>query len=243
MAPRPLVYLDQWALSDISKDSGLRPRLLAVLTRGTLLLSFMNLMEIARTKGSTFENIVSFFDEIGTHWASITLNSSEVGDRERIGELEPWRTDFIEHLLSAPGVNGKLSNLVRRSHEPWAEAALKLWENQEAKNIGDMLAVARERVRKGDLKLDRTSGVPEVLDSRNVFATVIQRYVRGSLKLDRNQIDDLLHTIIPVTYADVVFLDTKTKELLTGMDTRAQVFSKNELERGIQYLEDRGHRS
>ncbi len=39
---------------------------------------------------------------------------------------------------------------------------------------------ARDRVRKKTLKLDRTSEVPEVLDSHGVFATVVQRYVRGS---------------------------------------------------------------
>ena len=44
-SPRPLVYLDHWALSDISGDAELRSRVLRVLQRGTLLFSSLNLMD------------------------------------------------------------------------------------------------------------------------------------------------------------------------------------------------------
>ncbi len=57
------------------------------------------------------------------------------------------------------------------------------------------------------------------------------------MKLDRNQIDDLLHTFVPVAHADVVFLDAKTKKLLERMNTRANVFSRPQLEAALQHLE------
>jgi hypothetical protein len=80
--------------------------------------------------------------------------------------------------------------------------------------------------------------VPDVLDAHGMFATVIQRYACGSLTTERNQVDDLLHTIIPAAYADVVFLDGPTKrELLKGLNTRARVFCRGELEKAFQYLE------
>jgi hypothetical protein len=94
-SPRPLVYLDHWALSDISGDAELRSRVLRVLQRGTLLFSSLNLMETARTKGATLENIASFLDDVGDRWAPIFLNSTEVGRRERAGILEPWRDEQI----------------------------------------------------------------------------------------------------------------------------------------------------
>jgi hypothetical protein len=237
IAPRPLIYMDHWAHSDISGDRLLRPRLLRILQRGTLLYSWMNLLETARTKGRTLENIASFLEEVGSHWAPMLTSSSVVSRNERAGILEPWRADYFDQLLRAPRVQGKLSNLVRRAQEPWAEDSLKLWEQQEAADIGEMISVARQRVRDDDLKLDGTADVPPVLDTRNVFAAVYQRYVRGSLKIERHQIDDLIHTIVPVTFADVVFLDGKTKNLLERMDTRAKVFSKGEIDAAFQYLE------
>ncbi len=222
---------------DISDDPALRSRMLRILERGTLLLSFMNLLEMARIKGATLNNVASFLDDLGSHWASMELSSSVVGRRECAGELEPWRNDFIPFLLRAPGVGGKLSALVSRGQEPWAANALKLWEQQEAATISAWFSIGRDRVRAGTLELDRTSDIPDVLDSEGVFNTFTQRLMRGSLKLDRNQIDDLLHTIVPVTHADAVFLDRKTKILLERMDTRAKVFSKSEIEAAFQYLE------
>jgi len=237
MAPHTLLYLDHWAHSDIAGDQVLRPRLLRVLQRGTLLYSWMNLLETARTKGQTLENIARFLEEVGSHWAPMLTSSSVVSRDERAGILEPWRADHFDRWLRAPRVDGKLSNLVRRAQEPWAEDSLKLWEQQEAAEIGEMLSVARQRVRDDDLTLDGTADVPAVLDTRNVFATVYQRYVRGSLNIERHQIDDLIHTIVPVTFADVVFLDGRTKKLLERMNTRAKVFSRGEIDAAFQYLE------
>ncbi len=238
MSPRPLVYMDHWALSDISGDAKLHGRMLRILQRGTLLFSSMNLMETARAKGATLENIASFLDDVGDRWAPISLNSTEVGLRERAGILEPWRDEQIPlWVRHAPRVDGKLSKLVRRGQEPWAAEALKRWEQEEGAAISAMTSVARERVRKGTLKLDGWSDVPDVLDAHGVFATVLQRYARGTLKVERHQIDDLLHLVVPVAHADVVFLDRKTKSLLERMNTRAKVFSKREIEAAFQQLE------
>jgi len=237
LAPRPLVYMDHWALRNISSDPALRSRMLRILERGTLLFSFMNLLEIARNRGASVKNIISFLDGVGSHWALISLSSSAVGRRERAGELDPWRAEYMLDWLHAPGVGGKLSGLVRRTQEPWAMREVNFWEKQEAAEISAMIAIARQRVRTGNMALDRTSEIPDVLDPRGIFETVIQRLTRGSLNLVRNQIDDLFHMIVPVAHADVVFLDSKTKKLLEGMATRAKVFSKSEIEAAFQYLE------
>lgn len=110
--------------------------------------------------------------------------------------------------LSEPQVDGKLPQLIRRFQEPWAAKAFKIWESREIADIRSYLSVARERLRKGKLKLDGTSDVPVVLDSKGVFDTVIQRVVRRDVKLE--------------PHADVVFLDWRTKKLLERMKTRAK---------------------
>jgi len=111
----------------------------------------------------------------------------------------------------------------------------KRWEQQEAAAINAMISVARER--KNALKLDGWSDVPQLLDWHGVHRTVIQRLAGGNVKLDRHQVDDLFHTVVPVAHADVVFLDRKTKSLLKGMNTRSKVFSKREIEVAFQHLE------
>src|SRR6266852_9700462 len=130
MAPRPLIYMDHWALRNISSDLALRSRMLRILERGTLLFSFMNLLEIARNRGASVKNIISFLDGVGSHWAPISLSSSAVGRRERAGELEPWRAEYMLDWLRAPRVKGKVSGLVRSGQEPWAAQNLKAWEQE-----------------------------------------------------------------------------------------------------------------
>jgi hypothetical protein len=52
--------------------------------------------------------------------------------------------------------------------------------------------------------------VPAKLDTRAVFATITQRVVRKDVKLERHNIEDFLHTCVPVAHADAAFLDGKT---------------------------------
>lgn len=238
VAARPLYYLDHWALSDISNDSVLRERVLRISRYGTLLFSMFNLVETGRLHGPKLENIISFLEAIGPRWAPISPDRALIWRRERAGELDPWRDEQVfPHWLRAPQVDGKLPHLVRRFQEPWAAEAFKTWERREIADIRSYLSVAHERVRKGKLKLDGTSDVPFVLDSKGVFDTVIQRVVRRDVKLDRNQIEDVLHAIHSVPHADVVFLDWRTKKLIERMRTRAKVFSRTELEDGLRELE------
>lgn len=240
MEPRPFIYLDHWAFSTFSTQATMRERLLEVLERGTLLISILNFMEMARAKGATAKSIAAFLDAVGGRWAAITTTPGTVVSREREYRLDPWRDEVnLPVLLRAPGVQWRPANLARRMQEPLLAAqTLPGWERIAASLAADF-EVARRRVRAGDLKLDGFWDIPSELGTHVVFATVLQRLVRGSLNLERHQIDDLLHTCIPVTYCDVVFLDRKTKTLLEGMETRAKVFYAGELEEALAYLEGR----
>jgi hypothetical protein len=239
MEPRPFIYLDQWAFSTISTQAPLRDRLLNVLSRGTLLISILNFMEIARAKGATAASIAAFLDTVGGRWAAITTTPGTVVSREKEHRLDAWRDEVnLPVLLRAPGVQWKPANLARRLQESRAVQTLAECEKAAAGIAADF-EVARKRVRAGDLKLDGFWDIPSEVGTHAVFATVLQRLVRGSLNLERHQIDDLLHTCIPVTYCDVAFLDRKTKTLLEGMETRAKVFYAGELEEALADLEGR----
>lgn len=236
---RPYVYLDHWALCDFSEDGALGGRLLRILSRGTLLLSMLNLLETARAKGRTAKSIAAFLDSVGPRWAPVALSSRYVEEREDAGVEFPWRDEVnMPVLLRAPRVAWRPGALVRRLQEPWAADAVRKWEDQEVADVAAMLDVARTRHLDGSLKLDRTSDVPARLDTRAVFATVVQRLIRKSVKLQRHNIEDFLHTCVPVTHCDVVFLDGPTKhQLLERMDTPAKVFSRTEVQEALVYLE------
>ena len=233
------MYLDHWALSDFSEKPALRERVLRVLGRGTLMVSMLNMLETARMSGTSVESIASFLDEVGSNWAPIVLSSGAVRRRERDGILFPWRDELnMPVLLVAPRVQWKPGVLVRRLQEPWAADVLAKWEDTEVGDLSRLLKDARDRYRAGTLKLDRTNDIPDHLDTRSVFGTIIQRFVRGSGKLGRNNIEDLLHTCVPVAHADVVFLDGPTKrQLLDRLQTPAKVYSASEVEDGLEYLE------
>jgi hypothetical protein len=213
--------------------------MLPLLVRGTLLFSWLNLLEIGRTSAQTRESIATFLEAVGSHWAPINLSPRTVVRRERAGILDPWRDEPSPLWESAYRIDGgDLGKVARRAEPTRSAESLKLWEETLAAEIAADLSGAREAVRKGELRLDRTNDVPALLDTQNVFGTVIQRYARGSLKIERNQIDDLLHTIVPIVHADAVFLDGPTKrELLKGLNGRAKVFCKSELDAAFEYLE------
>jgi hypothetical protein len=136
-------------------------------------------------------------------------------------------------LLRAPRVSWRPGALVHRLQEPWAADAVQKWEEQEVGAVAAMLDIARAR------HLDRTSDVPAELDTRAVFATVIQRLVRKSVKLERHNIEDFLHTCVPVVHCDAVFLDGPTKrQFLERMNTPAKVFLRSEIDEALTFLED-----
>jgi hypothetical protein len=236
---RPFVYLDNWALGDFSEHAALRERLLRILAKGTLLLSMLNLLETARARGQTIQHIASFLDAVGSRWAPVALSTRYVEEREDAGTEFPWRDEKnMPVLLAAPRVFWRPGNLVRRLQEPWAKDAVRKWEEQEVADIAAILGAGREGHRAGSLKLDRTTDVPAKLDTRAVFATITQRVVRKDVKLERHNIEDFLHTCVPVAHADAVLLDGKTKRaLLERMDTPAKVFSATEVESALEWLE------
>jgi len=209
-----------------------------MLGRGTLFISLLNFVEMARTRGGTATNIPAFLDRVGVRWSALTLSPRMVVSREKQYRLDPWRDEiYLPHLLRAPGVHGKPGNLARRIQQPKIRNQIVAeWEKIAAGLAADFLE-ARRRNRTGDLTLDGFWDIPPELGTSTIFATTLQRLVRSSLKLERHQIDDLLHTCIPVAFCDVVFLDRKTKNLLKGMQTHAKVFYAGELEEALSYLE------
>src|SRR5260370_29332083 len=62
----PLVYLDHWAVREISKDPARRDHFLETFRDpGTLMLSILNILEMGRNSGESYRNIRALLDGPG----------------------------------------------------------------------------------------------------------------------------------------------------------------------------------
>jgi ribosomal 50S subunit-associated protein YjgA (DUF615 family) len=80
---RPIVYLDNWAINDISLNSDFRQRFINIMKRrqGTLRISVQNIVElIKQTDIEQIESILSLIDSVDA--GLINTNFQEVIDKE-----------------------------------------------------------------------------------------------------------------------------------------------------------------
>jgi hypothetical protein len=216
--------------------------MLRVLRRGTLLMSAMNLMEVARTaagakKLDTVMRVLDFLEAVGPRWAILDIERRNVVEREAVGDPLPWlqsewciRTRQQLRCIS-------LAPLVGRMVQPWAKQILDGWE-KEAADVTAMIAVARSRVRAKTLDLDGQP-LPGSTPTEAVFQMLVQRLAKSDLPLDRNQFDDLIHAVVPLAHADVVFLDKRWPGLLRAHALARKVFDRKHVDDALFYLESR----
>lgn len=215
--------------------------MLRVLRGGTLLLSAMNLMEVARTaRGATSLNtvmrILGFLEAVGPRWAILDFEHSEVGEREGRGDPLPWlQSDWCVRTRRQLGCSS-LAPLVGRMTQAWAKDALDHWE-REATEVLAIVAIARSRVRGKTLNLDGKP-LPGATRTKAIFQMMVQRLAKSDLSLDRNELDDLIHATVPLAHADVVFLDKRWHGLLRGEALARKVFDRKRVEDALFYLEN-----
>lgn len=216
--------------------------MLRVLSRGTLLISVMNVLEVARmvanaTRLSTLMRILDFLEAAGPNWVIVDLNVGSVGRREEQGDPLAWvNTEWCVRARRQLGCIS-LAPLVGRTTQPAVRAALGSW-GADATEVMQMVEVARARARVGTLSLD---GTPRPGSGRTpaVFDMLLQKLAMSDLALDRSQLDDLLHACVPLAYADVVFLDKRWPMLLARHPLGRKVFPRARVDDALFVLEDR----
>jgi hypothetical protein len=103
----PLIYLDNWALSDFSTEASWRKQFLNLFEdRGTLAVSLMNVVEIA-SPGKKRSDLRSFLEEIGPHWFPLTVSPFKVMQAQETGH-HPESGCFSEAFLKDPRFLSKL---------------------------------------------------------------------------------------------------------------------------------------
>ena len=214
----PSVYLDHWALLDISKDPALKARLGDALCKkgGTLVLSWVNLMEFSKiTDLAQVALAEALIEDVLPNIFFLEANPFTVIEKENAlllgGQIEAPHADndFLKaFILSQQSV--KLFSV----QDIFVEASK--WGSNQFDELCDVI-VDRVEVLRGAMDSDADfekhikslppgpaiqRGTRHVLREL-VRVLLIDRYV----KMTKNHAADLYHAVVPIAYCDFVLLD------------------------------------
>lgn len=205
----PLVYFDHWALREVSSSTTRQDHLLETFrSRGTLMVSLVNLIEMAKQgPGPSLDRICRLLDGIGPCWVLTEFDAAVVGEREARGVHPPEA--FLAPLDVFQLVYGQLppGTLMLGA------ALAQFHDDQARERANSMLAQSdlvgqlrqlRARHRRGDVM------VPNPYKERSVEWILLEllRYlVKDGKNIEGNDVVDAWHAVVPLRYAHVVLLD------------------------------------
>src|SRR6266481_1872441 len=98
----PLSYLDHCAIRAISSEPKSRAHLRKTFeTRGTLMFSVVNMLEMARNSGPSYERMRDLLDDLGPYWLPSDPDPGTVLAREMQGDLPP-KSFFVPLEIFGP---------------------------------------------------------------------------------------------------------------------------------------------
>jgi hypothetical protein len=208
----PLIYLDHCSLRNIASAPARRRQFVRILeTKGTLLFSWMNAAETAPNSGPSVDDMRSLLDDVGPNWLLLDNNSETVAEREGRGTPAP-QVFFDEAYFKAwwtaiePADRGpfRLGTMLELAQLPEFKA---MWKTrlQSLDRIVSLLQEARRRMRAGTYKpsVRRDPSRPS-LTTYDTLATALLKDAKNNVV---NDVCDLLHAAVSLTYAHWVVLD------------------------------------
>jgi hypothetical protein len=248
----PMVYLDHWALNDLSLDESQRNRFIATMVQkgGTFRLSVINMVEISRQgDASQVKAILDMVDSI-PDCGLIEIDPRAVIERENMlisdaslrfnpsAEMEiiiahlmaqnyptEWRlTDIIRTvILGLPSKN------LSEKNAKFVKEMEHLLRNGRAGK--DALRRAAKRS-----KTIKSTGPKYQAATRELFSLATDFILTNKqMKMAKySEWEDLFHVIVPVSYCDFVLIDKRWKSFIvqTGFSYPliAKVFDKRTLD-------------
>ena len=257
------VYLDNDSLIEFAKRCPSRRQRFvnAVRSKGTLLFSWVNAVEIAGPQGDSADDVRAFLDSIGPHWVPLESNAWEVARRERAG------------LTTGVAVSERFMRAYfeERSAEllPKGEAVLDLpsegffrlgavldWVQENRHKVrpyGDELDDAlRGRLEQLRAEYDRdTTSLDRLLppcqfDPRRPATFVLVHLQRllvreaKSYKFMPHDGGDFCHAVMAAAYGSVITLDKQWKrrvEVIPSANQLARTYYRPELDHLVSTLE------
>ena len=242
----PTVYLDHWALREISANNELSTRLIEGIRarRGTLAISWLNLAEFTKiTDEKQARNAESLIEGILPQVFLLQVDFAKVIKREKrlvqgaSPSLPPADEKFLKRI---PGLDPTSVNLLS------ARNLFNVVRDDEAlgqrfNNFGDPIVRGIELFRHRhatDSKFrSAIARPPSGRGTLIIFLELVRALVVDSkTKMTRNHAKDLYHAVVPTAYCDLVLLDRHWETQVNRVRSRfasagiavpfAKVFSK-----------------
>lgn len=254
---RPTVYLDNWALNDLAIANTLCSRFVSAMTSkaGTLRISVSNIVELLKqTDIAQIEQILHVIDAVDTGF--IDLNFEDVIQRENqllngtgncqnpsqqctvlhdslvaLGWPEVWSvSDVVRHVLA----NSDNRAFVQ-SYDSFADK-METFISAHRTNP-EYMKKSHDRSRSGRQEKPKYCTATRELVTRS-FDFILQN---KGMSMPGKEWHDLYHTIVPVAYCDIVFLDGRWADFVSQSGLKppaiAAVFKKQSLDAGMDAIE------
>ena len=205
----PLIYLDHCAIREISSKAEWRAHLRETFqSRGTLMFSVVNILEMARNTGPSYERIRDLLDDLGHFWLPSDPDPNTVHVRELQGDVAP-KSFFVPLDIfgpifrQMPAGTFSLGAALEKIHDAEFRARAP---DVLGKRPGFLRALReiRERHLAGE-NLMPLNLPPHTLPW--IEANLIRLLISGGKKIKANDANDLLHAVVPLRYAIVLVFD------------------------------------
>jgi len=216
----PLVYLDHWAVREISKDPARRDHFLETFRdRGTLMFSILNILEMGRNSRESYRKIRDLLDGVGPFWLLSDLDPETVQRRLAAGFIAPAAflapVQLLAHIFgTAPEGAFRLGTAVDR--------------------LVHLLKHNRQRHRR------RERMIPNPHPPRTpmwIEVELVRFLVKDGKTITNNDAIDIMHAAVPLCFAPIVLLDTAWTNFARKLklpDT--QVFAQPELDAALEAI-------
>lgn len=259
----PMVYLDQWALNDLSLDKSMRKRFVELFNKSgcMLRLSAGNIAELSN-QGDTsqVEIILSMISEIND-CGLINIDFRKVILKEDILVKDPSainsignpsaQIDIVTTFITAQNypdqwhVSDILKNILSNLPDNFM-----VKRNQEfLKNMENLIALGRgseKYLKKAANNYNTTKkNGPEFETATRELLTLAFYFVMRNTNMQMKKYSewaDIFHVIVPVAYCDIVLVDKRWKTFInqTGYKhpTIAKTFTKKTIENFLTTIEN-----
>ncbi len=257
------VYLDNDSLIEIAKGPESRRQSFvdAIVTKGALLFSFTNSIEVAGPQGRSADAVRALLDSIGPHWIPLEMNPYNVIRREQAG-IPPDRSAVSEAFMTAYfqrrafdlSPNG--SKILDLSDSFFRLGAVLDWahENRDSirsdadqidQAVRDRIDATRADFDKDNRSLDRE--IPPVAFDASRPATFTHFHLLRTMVLEAKSHQfkphdglDLCHAVLGSAFGSVATLDKHWKrrvEALPQPNGLARIFYRPQVDDLVSVLQ------
>jgi len=220
----PAIYLDHWAINEISANPAVLARFSDIFkTKGTLLFTLANTFDISGIQGDALDRTALFLDGVGENWFPLEMNPAKVmrAEKEYSEEKNPpyFADGFLESYF--PNIYNRkltLKEIVNLVTENNGSAPVFTSVGQTFEEMAKMFELFRAK-RSSDPKLKGQIPSADTFNvnrpTKFVYESLIYLMFAERFRLYKNQMVDFFHSTVALSYSEFVLLDKLWENLAT----------------------------